>query len=98
MRQALLVLLMVGLVASGCGGDDQAGRSRYPDVVVTNYMQSCTRGDNEKQAYCGCTLDRLSNDVSVEDFARVGAAGGKLSPRLQRLITQAAEACADELP
>ncbi len=98
MRQAPLVLLMVGFVASGCGGDDETGRSRYPDVVVKNYMRSCTRGDEEKQAYCGCTLDKLSNDVSVGDFASVGAAGGKLPPRLERLITQAAEACADELP
>jgi hypothetical protein len=74
------------------------GRSRYPDVIVRNYMRSCTRGDKEKEAYCGCTLDKLSSDVSVADFARVGASGGKLPPRLQRLITEAAEACAAKLP
>jgi hypothetical protein len=73
------------------------GRSRYPDVIVNNYMRSCTKGDRRKRAYCGCTLDKLSEDVSVADFARVGQAGGKLPPRMQRLIREAAVACADKL-
>jgi hypothetical protein len=74
------------------------GRFHYPQVVVDNYMRSCTAGDRRKESYCACTLDKLSNNVSVGDFARVGSAGGKLPPRLQRLITQAAEACASKLP
>ena len=74
------------------------GRERYPAVIVRNFMRSCIRGDERKRAYCGCTLDELSADVSVADFARVGASGGKLPPRLQRLIRRAAVACADKLP
>jgi len=73
------------------------GRFHYPEALVTNYMQSCTKGDTKKRAYCGCTLDKLSNDVSPADFARIGLAGGKIPPRIKRLITKAAVACADKL-
>lgn len=73
------------------------GRFHYPDVIVDNYMKSCTSGDSKKQAYCACTLDELSNTISVQDFARIGLAGGKLSPRIQRLIRKAALDCVDKL-
>jgi hypothetical protein len=73
------------------------GRYHYPPQLVKSYMQSCTKGDTSKRAYCGCTLDKLSNNVSVADFVRVGLAGGKLPPRIRRLITKAAVACADKL-
>ncbi len=114
--------LLLGVVASGCGGDGERsaatttvttiatatnpagtasvtthGRFHYPRVIVDNFMKSCTNGKKERVAYCGCTLDKLSNDVSVRDFARIGLSGGKLSPRMNRLIRQAAVACADKL-
>ena len=73
------------------------GRYEYPQAVIDNYMKSCTSGDEKKEAYCGCTLDKLSNDVSVKDFARVGLSGGKLTPRINRLIRKAALACVDKL-
>ncbi len=73
------------------------GRFHYPEALTTNYMQSCTNGDAKKKAYCGCTLDKLSNDVSTADFARIGFSGGKIPPRIKTLITQAAIACADKL-
>jgi hypothetical protein len=73
------------------------GRYHYPPVVVDNFMKSCTKGDERKQAYCGCTLDKLSNTVSVRDFARVGVSGGKVPPRIRRAIKSAAVACADKL-
>jgi hypothetical protein len=73
------------------------GRFHYPPALIKSYMRSCTRGDASKNAYCACTLDKLSNDVSVQDFVKVGLAGGKLPPRIQRLITRAARACVDKL-
>jgi hypothetical protein len=73
------------------------GRYHYPPALVRSYMRSCTKGDKAKRAYCACTLDKLSNNVSVADFVRVGLAGGKLPPRMRRLITKAATACADKL-
>jgi hypothetical protein len=73
------------------------GRYHYPDAVIENYMKSCMAGDAKKEAYCGCTLDKLSNDVSVRDFAEVGLSGGKLPPRINRLIRNAALDCVDKL-
>jgi hypothetical protein len=73
------------------------GRYHYPAVVVNNFMQSCTNGKPNRKAYCGCTLDKLSNNVSVQDFARIGLSGGKVPPRINRVIQKAAVDCADKL-
>ena len=99
---AFLFGMTLALAGCGGGGDDATktstqGRDRYPAVVVDNFMQSCTAGKEERRAYCGCTLDRLSESVSVEDFRQIGISGGKVSARIQRAITQAATACADKL-
>jgi hypothetical protein len=73
------------------------GRYHYPAVVVNNFMQSCTNGKANREAYCACTLDKLSDNVSVKDFARIGRSGGKLSPRINRFIQKAALDCAEKL-
>jgi hypothetical protein len=73
------------------------GRFHYPQVLVDNFMKSCTKNGVAKQAYCACTLDKLSNNVSTQDFTRIGLSKGKVTPRVQRLIRQAAVACADKL-
>jgi hypothetical protein len=72
------------------------GRFRYPASVTDNYMRSCMKS-NVTRAYCACTLDKLSNNVSTGDFARIGLSGGKIPPRIRKLITQAALACRDKL-
>ena len=72
------------------------GRFRYPAAVTQNYMRSCMKS-NVTQAYCACTLDKLSNNVSTADFARIGLSGGKIPQRIRRLITQAALACRNKL-
>jgi hypothetical protein len=72
------------------------GRFHYPANVTDNYMRSCMKS-NVTQAYCACTLDKLSNNVSTGDFARIGLSGGKIPPRIRNLITQAALACRDKL-
>ncbi len=66
-------------------------------MLVRSYMNSCMKGNEAKRAYCMCTLNRLSYDVSTEDFAEIGLSGGKLTPRFKRLIVKAAAACADKL-
>jgi hypothetical protein len=73
------------------------GRFSYPAVLIDNFMRSCTRGSQAKKAYCTCTLDKLSNTVSTQDFTRIGLSGGKVTPRVRRAIKQAATACADKL-
>ena len=73
------------------------GRFSYPSVLIDNFMRSCTRGGQSKEAYCACTLDKLSNTVSTQEFTRIGLSGGKVSPRVRRAIKQASTACADKL-
>jgi hypothetical protein len=72
------------------------GRFHYPATVTENYMRSCMKSQ-VTQAYCACTLDKLSNSVSTGDFARIGLSGGRIPPRIRKLITQAALACRDKL-
>ena len=73
------------------------GRFHYPDAVVSNYMRSCLKNGSVTKAYCACTLDKLSDTVSTADFARIGLSGGRIPPRMHRLIRRAAIACADKL-
>ena len=83
---------------TGPGSTTTEGKHDYPPVVVNNFMKSCTNGIQKRRAYCACTLDELSKDVSVQDFARIGLAGGELPPRIRRVIQEAAVACADKIP
>ena len=73
------------------------GRFHYPPVLVSNFMTSCVRSDQTKQAYCACTLDKLSNTVSTQDFARIGLSGGTVPARIRALSRQATIACANKL-
>ncbi len=111
-RALVLAQTGVLLVVAGCGGGNKSavatttgtaastvtthGRFHYPAAVTNNYMRSCVK-NNVTQAYCACTLDKLSNSVSTADFARIGLSGGKIPPRIRTLITQAAVACRDKL-
>jgi hypothetical protein len=73
------------------------GRYKYPEAVTKNYMDSCTNNGAVKAAYCACTLDKLSNDVSTQDFAKIGLSGGTIPPRIRSLIKRAARDCRDKL-
>ncbi|MGZ8706244.1 MAG: hypothetical protein ACXW0R_02545 [Gaiellaceae bacterium] len=110
---AAALLTAVALATVGCGGGGKSavtttnptgtasvtthGRFSYPPVLVDNFMRSCTRGGQAKKTYCACTLDKLSNTVSTQDFTRIGLSGGKVPPRVRRAIKQATIACADKL-
>jgi hypothetical protein len=92
------VTTVVGVTnPTGTGSVTTHGRFRYPPAVVDNFMQSCVQGNQDRRAYCACTLDELSDSVSVQDFARIGRSGGKFTPRIQRLLRKAALDCADKL-
>ena len=73
------------------------GRFHYPPVLVRTYIRSCLNEGAVKRAYCACTLDKLSNNVSTADFMRIGLARGRIPPRIKRLMTRAALDCSDKL-
>ena len=73
------------------------GRYHYPDVLITNYMHSCVAGGGaKKRAYCACTLDKLSNNVSTQDFAEIGLSK-TIPPRIKKFMTKAVADCASKL-
>jgi len=73
------------------------GRFHYPQVLITNYMNSCIAGGGaKKRAYCACTLDKLSNNVSTRDFAEIGLSK-TIPPRIKKFMTQAVADCASKL-
>jgi hypothetical protein len=84
------------------------GRFHYPPVLIRNYMRSCVRSAKRSSqqsgtgaanftAYCACTLDKLSNNVSTRDFAEIGLSGGRIPPRIKRFMSNAVADCADKL-
>src|SRR6266704_4767167 len=73
------------------------GRFHYPQVLITNYMKSCVAGGGAKKtAYCACTLDKLSYNVSTQDFTEIGLSK-TIPPRIKRLMTRAVAGCASKL-
>jgi len=101
-RAFLLAASVLVIAVAGCGGGgskstDTAphGRFRYPANIRENYMRHCTQ-NNVTQAYCACTLDKISDTVTTADFARIGLSG-RITTRVRSLITQAALACKDKL-
>jgi hypothetical protein len=95
--QTTTVKIVTATNPTGTAAVTTHGRYHYPDAVVKNYMQSCLKNSSVTQAYCACTLDKLSNSVSTADFARIGLSGGRIPPRVHTLIRRAAVACADKL-
>jgi hypothetical protein len=86
-----------GTNPTGLGSVTTHGRFHYTPAVISSYMASCTTGRPWRQAYCACTLDKLSNNVSYRDFTRLGLAGGQLSKRFRQLIRKADAACHGKL-
>jgi hypothetical protein len=73
------------------------GRYHYPEALTTNYMKSCVAGGNaKKQAYCACTLDKLSNSVSTRDFAEIGLSK-TIPAKIKQLMANAVADCASKL-
>jgi hypothetical protein len=70
---------------------------RYPAAVTRNFMRSCLASPKTTRAYCSCTLQEMSKDISTQDFARIGLSGGRIPPRIRTLITSAAHACRGKL-
>jgi hypothetical protein len=69
------------------------GKHHYSKQVVNSFIRSCTKGDPAKLGYCGCVIDKLSENVSTRDFARI-ARTGKATARVARAIRLSTAACA----
>jgi hypothetical protein len=99
------ILLAATACLAGCGGSSSTTSEHttttstfeYSKEVTENYMKSCTQSPNATHAYCKCTLDKLSQNVSMKDFERIGLSGGKIPARVRDFIVQAAQDCRSKL-
>jgi hypothetical protein len=68
------------------------GRFHYSQALERSYMKACTKNGTVTEAACACTLDKLSNSVSTQDFTRMTLTG-VIPPRIRKAIVRAANAC-----
>jgi hypothetical protein len=88
------------VLLAGCGGGGSSSaqtttsqeRFHYSAALRQSYMHACTRGGAVKESVCSCTLDKLSETVSTQDFRRMSLSG-KIPPRIRTAITKAVEDC-----
>jgi hypothetical protein len=96
---------MCGLAA--CGGDDgggggESGGGDYPKQAEENFLQACTSQPQATDAYCQCTFDEITANVSFEDFQeaekQIGS-GGNIAdapPETRKAFEAAVEKCREE--
>ena len=88
------------VLLAGCGGGGSSTaqttttqeRFHYSKELSQSYMRACTQGGAVKKSACQCTLDKLSESVSSEDFRKMSLSG-KIPPRIRTAITRAASDC-----
>jgi hypothetical protein len=88
------------VLLAGCGGGGSSSaqtattqeRFHYSAALRQSYMNACTRGGAVKESVCACTLDKLSETVSTQDFRRMSLSG-KIPPRIRTAITTAVKDC-----
>jgi len=68
------------------------GRFHYSQALERSYMKACTKNGTVSEAACACTLDKLSNSVSTQDFTRMTLTG-VIPPRIRKAIVRAANDC-----
>jgi hypothetical protein len=68
------------------------GRFHYSQALERSYMKACTKNGTVSETACACTLDKLSNSVSTQDFTRMTLTG-VIPPRMRKAIVRAANDC-----
>lgn len=108
MRALAAAAAVVALAGCGGGGKSTAtetpsstgtsgtvtthGRFHYSQALEQSYMKACTKNGTVTEAACACTLDKLSNSVSTQDFTRMTLTG-VIPPRIRKAIVRAANDC-----
>jgi hypothetical protein len=109
MKRSLSTALAIAMCAlAACGGDDGGGGGGggeggdYPPQAEENFMKACTSQPQATEAYCQCTFDEITANVSFEDFQeaeqQIGSGGINDAPPETREAFQAAvEKCRSEI-
>ena len=108
MKRSLTTALAIATFAlAACGGDDGGGGeggggNDYPAQAEENFLKACTSQPQATEAYCQCTYDEITANVSFEDFQeaekQIGSGGINDAPPETREAFQAAvEKCQSEI-
>ena len=65
LRRGVLVLAMITLTS--CGDE-------FPEHVVRNFVNSCVAQPGASEAYCECTIDRIQETMTLEEFIQADRA------------------------
>ena len=109
-KRSLATALSVATFAlAACGGDDggnggggeSGGDNGYPAQAEENFMKACTAQPQANEAYCQCTYDEITANVSYEDFKaaeeQIGSGGiNDAPPETREAFQNAIEKCRPE--
>jgi hypothetical protein len=107
MKRSLVTALAIATFALAACGDDEGGGSGeggggdYPAQAEENFMKACTSQPQATEAYCQCTFDEITANVSFEDFQKaeqqIGSGGiNDAPPETREAFQNAVEKCRSE--
>ncbi len=109
MKRSLVTALAIASLALAACGDDEGGGSGggggggdYPAQAEENFLKACTAQPGANDAYCQCTYDEITANVSYEDFQKAEEAigtGGNIAdapPETREAFQAAVEKCRPE--
>ena len=107
MKRSLATALAIAMLALAACGDDEGGGSGeggggdYPAQAEENFMKACTSQPQATEAYCQCTFDEITANVSFEDFQKaeqqIGSGGiNDAPPETREAFQNAVEKCRSE--
>jgi hypothetical protein len=103
MTKKSLVSLFFSLLLASCARTEMLSSKPssgnmvpYPASAVQNFMNSCTESDS--QASCSCTIDKIQNRYSLEEFTLIGKKVSVSEQNLPDEIMDFAKKCSQENP
>ncbi|HEX2086164.1 MAG TPA: hypothetical protein VHF89_10815 [Solirubrobacteraceae bacterium] len=71
--------------------EQQAG-NRYPDQIRENFMNSCEQSSNGQTAVCECSLEKIEEQYSLDEFKEIDEKqreeGGALPAEMQQIVEE----------
>ena len=102
MRRTLCTTLAAAALAFAACGDDDGGDSGesakagepYPQEVRDNFLTSCDEQPNAPRSVCECSLEKIEEKYSIEEFERIDKAqreGEPLPNDIQTMVEDCVE-------
>ena len=106
MKRSLATALAIAMCALAACGDDGGGSSGggndYPQQAEDNFLEACTSQPQATEAYCQCTYDEITANVTYEEFQeaekQIGTGGdiGDAPAETREAFQNAVEKCRDK--